>query len=140
MENTKTTSIILVLICTLFTSAAQVLYKAGANNLDFQNWMTLFTNWQIGLGILLYGIAAVLLIFAFKHGELSVIFPMISTSYIWVSLLAVYYFGESFTTVRIVGIIVIILGVTLIGVGGKQHSQKRKISLNHVKRGADNAN
>lgn len=119
MNKTSSTAIILVIICTIFTSIAQLLYKSGANKLNFSDLKSILTNYEIGIGIILYGIAAILLIYAFKFGELSVIFPMIATSYVWVSLLAWYYFHETISSLRIVGIVVIILGVAFLGIGGK---------------------
>lgn len=123
MSKTSSTAIILVIVCTIFTSLAQVLYKSGANKLNFNDFNSILTNYEIGIGIILYGIAAILLIYAFKFGELSVIFPMIATSYIWVSLLAWHYFDEVFSPLRIAGIAIIIIGVTMLGIGGKQKQQ-----------------
>ena len=120
MNKTSSTAIILVIICTLFTSTAQVLYKVGANKLDFNDYNSLLTNYYLGGGIILYGIAAILLIYSFKYGELSVVFPMIATSYIWVSIMSIYFFNEAFTLVRGIGIATVIIGVTFIGIGGKQ--------------------
>ncbi len=124
MSKTSSTAIILVIICTLFTSVAQLLYKSGANKLNFSDIRSILTNYEIGFGIILYGIAAILLIYAFKFSELSVIFPMIATSYVWVTLLAWYYFDEVISSLRVIGIIVIIIGVAMLGIGGntEKHS------------------
>lgn len=114
---TKLSSIILVLICTLFTSIGQVFYKFGANKLTL-NFMAIITNYELIIGLILYGASALLLLIALKNGELSVLYPVIATSYIWVAILSSIYFNEIINTYKIIGIFFIILGVTCVGIGG----------------------
>jgi drug/metabolite transporter (DMT)-like permease len=111
----KRTSIFLMLFCTVLTSIAQVFLKKGAMLLPL-----LFTNWQLAIGCFLYGLAAVIFIVALKGGELSVLYPIIATSYIWVSLLSGYYFNETITLLKWLGILSIVVGVSLIGRGSNQ--------------------
>ncbi len=118
----------LVLFCTLLTSAAQIFYKLGANRLEFNFIslndfiMSLVTNYPLMAGFFIYGIGAVLLITALKGGELSVLYPIIATSYIWVSFLSVRFFNESINIYRWIGIITIIFGISFIGLGSKKNS------------------
>ena len=117
---TKLSAVFLVLFCTLLTSVGQVFFKLAA---DFQG--PLFGNYFILVGFLLFGSAGILLVFAFKHGELSILYPLIAASYILVSILSVYVFNESMTLFKWLGIFVIIIGITLLGIGGSsrwQHS------------------
>ena len=112
MEINKRTSVFLMLFCTLLTSIAQVFLKKGAMLLP-----SFFTNWQLLIGCILYGTAAVIFIIALKGGELSVLYPIIATSYVWVSLLSGYYFNETITLLKWLGILSIVVGVSLIGRG-----------------------
>lgn len=116
---TRISSIILVLICTIFTSIGQVFYKFGANKLTL-NFMAILTNYELIIGLILYGTSALLLIIALKNGELSVLYPIIATSYIWVSILSSIFFLEIINIYKIIGIIFIIVGVTCVGIGGKK--------------------
>jgi uncharacterized membrane protein len=116
---TKISSIILVLICTILISIGQLFYKFGANKLVL-NFIQIITNYQLILGLLLYGISALLLIIALKHGELSVLYPIIATSYIWVAILSSIYLNELINTFKIIGISLIFLGVTSVGIGGNK--------------------
>ena len=111
----------LVLFCTLLTSAAQIFYKFGADKLEI-NFISLITNYYLIAGLFLYGIGAVLLITALKGGELSVLYPVIATSYIWVSFLSVRFFNDSINIYRWAGIITIIFGISFIGLGSKKDS------------------
>jgi len=116
---TKSWAIGLVFMCTLITSTAQILYKLGANRLSLDIF-SLLTNVPLFLGIFLYLVAAVILLLALKHGELSVLYPIVATSYIWVSLLSSYFFKEVINTYKWIGIFFIIIGVTLIGIGSRK--------------------
>ncbi len=115
----KTTwwAVTLVVLTTILTSAAQVLYKLGAAQLPI-----ILTNWPLILGLFLYAVGAVMLISAFKGGDVSVLFPIIATSYIWVALLSWHYFSEALTLFKLLGISAIVLGVMLVGIGSKQQS------------------
>jgi len=114
MGKTKPIAIILVLICTALISVAQIFYKIAANNLMF-DFYSIITNYYIYAGLFVYGIAVVLLILALKNGELSVIYPMISTSYIWVTILSFLVFSESITLFKGLGVFSIMIGVSFIG-------------------------
>lgn len=66
------------------------------------------------LAILLYGISTVMFIVALKFEKLTILYPLISTSYIWTSILAIYFLGERMSIAKWIGIAFIILGVALI--------------------------
>ena len=78
---------------------------------------TLIHNYNVLIGAFLYGIGTILFIPALKHGELSVLYPFVSTSYIWVSILSMSFLGEKMNREKWLGIALIIVGVTLIGLG-----------------------
>ncbi len=97
-----------IIIATLFTSAAQILYKFGINKGSLLNLYLIS-------GILLYVVAAIIVIIAFRQGKVSVLYPVFATSYIWVILLSSYFFHEAVGQIKFLGIAVIIAGVVLIG-------------------------
>ncbi|KHO45485.1 MAG: hypothetical protein QS98_C0010G0011 [archaeon GW2011_AR3] len=68
-------------------------------------------------GVLIYGIATLIFIPALKGSDLSVIYPLVATSYIWVSLISVKFLGEKMNLYKWLGILVIIAGVAFIGYG-----------------------
>jgi len=117
---TKLWAIALMIPCTLFTSTGQILYKIGAESLSFEISSIIF-NVPLIMGLLSYGIGLILLIIAFKGGELSVLYPIIATGYIWVSLASSFLFETDHMTVgKWIGVITIIVGVSLIGWGAKK--------------------
>ena len=104
---------LLVVLCTLLTSTAQVLYKFGADKLEL-SFHGVITNYYILSGLLLYGIGAIMLVTALKHGELTVLYPIIATSYIWVALMSWYFFNESMNYLKWIGIFTIVVGIIFI--------------------------
>ena len=117
---TKPWAIALVIFFTFITSAAQILYKMAAQQLSF-NFIALITNLPLILGGILYIISAVLMIIAFKGGEISVLYPIIALSYIWVSIASPRFFPQdSMNQIKWFGILFIIGGVTFIGIGSQK--------------------
>ena len=115
---TKPWAVLLMVLTTLFTSTAQVLYKFAVKHLVL-TLPGLLTNYYLIAGLACYGIGAVLMITALKGGELSVLYPIVATSYIWVGFLSAYFFNEALNTLRWLGIVSIVFGVAFIGIGSK---------------------
>lgn len=113
-RKTSHTAILLVLISSVFTAIGQVFLKTGVDTIT--TLVSAF-NFFLIIGFILYGAALVLLLKAYKHGELSVLYPVIALSYVWVVLLSNLLLGESLNLWKIFGVAVIFVGVTLIGIG-----------------------
>ena len=128
MKKKTKISILLMFIATLFISAAQIMFKTAALNMQFEI-LTIFSELHklfipsflvpVILGFILYGISAILVTFALKNGELSVLYPILATSFIWVMIIAFLIFNESVALINIIGIISIIAGISAIGYGAK---------------------
>ena len=108
----------LIILCTLFTSVAQVFFKLGSEKLVF-DFIKIITNYHLIIGVILYAVGAVLLLLSLKIGDLSVIYPIIATSYIWVSILSFFMFNESITLFKSLGVMSIIGGVAFLSLNGK---------------------
>jgi drug/metabolite transporter (DMT)-like permease len=115
---TKTFAIIMMILCTILTSFAQVFYKKASGSLSF-NLLELIINYNLIIGLIMYAVAAVIMIIAFKFGEVTVLYPIVTLSYVWVSLLSVYFFNEVMTFYKWLGVLVIIIGIIFIAFGGK---------------------
>ncbi len=115
---TKLWAILLMVLCTIFTSSAQILYKMGVDKSSF-DIISLMTNWQVIFGMILYGVGAVLVIIALRGGEVTVLYPIITSSYIWVSLASIYFFGEKMNLFKWIGIFLIVAGIVIITLGQK---------------------
>ena len=71
----------------------------------------------LALGLVLYAAGALIMIYAYRFGKLSVLQPMLALSYVLAIFIAVLLLGEHLSIVRVAGIAVIIIGVFLIGGG-----------------------
>ena len=64
--------------------------------------------------------AVVLIVVAFKDGELSVLYPILSLSYLWVTVLSFFVFHDTLNADKLIGVAVIICGVAVLGRGAKK--------------------
>ena len=110
-------SVALVFGCTLFGAAAQILIKSGANTLTSSNPLAMITNLPLMAGYSLYGISTVMLVLALRDGELSILYPVISLTYVWVTFLSLLLFKESMNPYKLLGVLIIVLGVAILGRG-----------------------
>jgi|TARA_B100002003_G_C14133005_1_gene544911 uncharacterized membrane protein len=106
----------LVILATFVGAFGPILLKkASAKKLS--RISALMKNYHLFGGVSLYAIGTMLFIPALKGGDLSILYPFVSLSYIWVALLSVKFLGEKMNKYKWLGIIFIILGVTFIGIG-----------------------
>jgi len=110
---TELIAICIVVIATFFGAFGSLFLKKGAKHFSLHP-IKLVKNKQLIIGVLLYGLSSVLFIPALKFGELSIIYPITSLSYIWVALISVKYLNEKMNKYKWIGIFFIILGVVLI--------------------------
>ena len=94
--------------------------KTGANKLAHPTLWQMATNIPLMAGYSLYGISTLLLILALRKAQLSVLYPIISLTYVWVTILSVMIFGDSMNIFKVTGLAVIIGGVSVLGLGGKK--------------------
>jgi multidrug transporter EmrE-like cation transporter len=115
-------AIFIVLACTLLVAIGQYLIKLGANRLSHAGLMAtaigIFTIPQLFAGYCLYGVFTVMFVWALRHGELSILYPLIALGYVWVTITAVVAFHETMNPLKLVGLLIIILGVAVLGYGG----------------------
>ena len=64
-------------------------------------------------------IFAVLMVYALRHGELSILYPLIALGYVWVAILSVLVFHETMNAMKLAGIAIIVAGVAVLGWGGR---------------------
>ena len=113
-------SLILVSLCTILGAAAQIMMKKGADP-SIQGMIPtvirIFTNLNLFVGYALYGVSAVLLVLALRKGQLSMLYPVIALTFVWVAILSVLIFHEQLSILRIAGITTVVAGVALLGLG-----------------------
>jgi drug/metabolite transporter (DMT)-like permease len=121
-------SLLLVLMCTVFGVMAQYLIKSStAYGITAPGgglaWMALLTNYALWAGLACYGVSTVLLVLALRDGALSLLYPVISLTYVWVILLSYFVFHEALNAWKLAGVVMICAGVTLLGIEGRGQRQ-----------------
>ena len=108
----------LVFGCTVLGAAAQILMKTGANHMAHHGIAASLTNLALLGGYALYGISTLLLVLALRDGELSLLYPVIALTYVWVTILSFVIFHDRVNPFKITGIVIIVIGVAILGRGG----------------------
>ena len=115
---------LIVVFCTFIGAAAQVCIKFGANHLAHPGFIGaivgILTNPMLFSGYALYGLFTVCLIFALREAELSILYPIIALTYVWVAILSVIIFHEAMNGMKMAGIVTIVGGVGILGRGTKR--------------------
>ena len=105
---------LLVLFASVVGSFGAVFLKLGAVRLT--GLMSLL-NWRLALGVGLYLGSSVFYGLGIRHGQLSVLFPMVAVGYIWTLLWSRLFFHERFTRSKVLGLGLVLAGVVLVGLG-----------------------
>jgi drug/metabolite transporter (DMT)-like permease len=116
---TRRRMVLMVAGATLLSAAAQILMKIGMNHFRL-DLLAVLTNLPLIAGYALYGLFTVLMVAALREGELSLLYPIISLSYVWVTVLSYFIFHDTLNPLKLVGIAGIMAGVAMLGRGDKQ--------------------
>jgi multidrug transporter EmrE-like cation transporter len=106
----------LVLFATTMGALGPVYLKKASVNISF-NLRSILTNKELIIGLSFYALGTILFIPALKGGELSVLYPFVALGYVWVSLLSIKLLNEKMNIIKWLGITLILIGITLIGLG-----------------------
>jgi multidrug transporter EmrE-like cation transporter len=113
---TPLSSMLLVLVASIFGSFGAVFLKMGAEKLK-KSLLNIFT-WQAALGVALFLLSSVFFVMGIKHGELSVLYPMVSLGYVWTLLWSKLFFNEPVTKQKFVALGMILTGIFFIAALG----------------------
>jgi multidrug transporter EmrE-like cation transporter len=113
---TPISSIGLVLVASFIGSFGAVFLKSGAVRLCFR-WDSLLLNWRLATGVFAFVLSSAFFVAGVRHGELSVLYPMVSLGYVWTLLWSRLFFGEPFTRNKFIGLAMILTGILCLGIG-----------------------
>lgn len=111
--NTPFSSMVWVTVGSFIGSLGAVGLKAGANHLEF-NIPSLLKNWKLAAGLGLYLVSTVFFVKGISHGEISVLFPLVSLGYVWTTIWSKLFFDEAMTRVKLTGLGLILAGCALL--------------------------
>lgn len=118
------THFFLILLNTLILVSGQFLWKIGMMKQEpsfssVGKIIKLLFSPYILSGLTLYGFATVLWLFILTRVPLSVAYPVQSLAYIFAVFGAYFIFNEPLGWTKIAGVLLIMVGVSLIGFGGQ---------------------
>jgi len=113
-----------LVISTLFAAAGQVMWRLGMKSVgtfesyDLNTLLHVFTNWQVDLGLVLYGLSTLFWLSALSKKDLSYVYPFVAGTYLLVLLLSYFVLKENFGLERVVGAALVLTGLVIIVRGG----------------------
>ncbi|MBI2143993.1 EamA family transporter [Candidatus Woesearchaeota archaeon] len=80
----------------------------------FKLAVSMLRNTNLMIGVFLYAAPTPIYLWALKNAPLSIVYPINSLAYVWVSLLSVKFLGEKMNKYKLIGVACIVLGVSLL--------------------------
>jgi len=105
--------LLLTALSAFIGSIGQLEFKRGADNLQFDIKL-LLTNYHLIIAIAVYCVSTVLYVYALNKEQLSILYPIVATSYIWTLIFSKIFLKEPVGLTSWTGVFFILLGVTLI--------------------------
>lgn len=115
-------NLLLIIVSVLLNAFAQLFIRKGmlligSLNLNLQNLIALcfkiLTNVFLLSGMICYAVSILLWMVVLSRVNVSIAYPLLSIGYIVTAIMAYFLFGEALTLQKIVGIVVICIGVWL---------------------------
>ena len=111
-QNSQFVPIVLNFLAAAVSAWGQYLYKIGSAKIGAE---PLYKNYHIFLGIFLFTLVMVLFLAAFKlGGRLSVTYPVYASTFLWGSLIGIYFDKEPWNYGQALGVLFILLGIGLV--------------------------
>ena len=121
MEN-KNKAVLLALLASFLISAGQIFLKFAAPELH-ENPIT-WIDFYFITAIIIFIMVFFVLCNAFSYGKLSILYPILSASYIFTFVFAWIFLEEEIGLLKWLGILVIVTGILLIQRNGKNSIRK----------------
>jgi drug/metabolite transporter (DMT)-like permease len=109
----------MLLVALALGAAGQLLMKKGLNLIgQIGDVGTLFkacVHPLVLAGLGFYVVSSMLYLVLMSRMHLSVLYPMVALNYVFITLLSWYFFDDHVNAQRLLGLAVIIMGVTIVG-------------------------
>jgi multidrug transporter EmrE-like cation transporter len=117
MTATPISSMLFILAASVIGSFGAVFLKLGSGKLANGFWHIL--NPQLAAGVVLYLGSSYFFVMGIRHGQLSVLYPMVSLGNVWTLFWSRLFFKEAFTAQKFAALGLILLGVFFVGLGSR---------------------
>ena len=117
-------SFLLIVVSSILGVSGQIFLKLGVESrgairlsdpaVIFQSVIQVFTAPFIWVGLACYGLATVVWIIVLSRLDVSLAYPLIALNFVLVPILGWFFLGEQIPSGRWIGVMVILVGVTII--------------------------
>jgi drug/metabolite transporter (DMT)-like permease len=124
-KGARTVLIGMILLSVTLAAVAQVTLKSGVNHvtedtggalkIDADSLKALAGSPIVWLGLVLFGLSAIVWLVVLSRATLSFAYPFASLSYVLILVLGHFVLDEQVTSLRVAGVTLIIAGVVLVG-------------------------
>lgn len=109
----KLIPILVVAGCSILGAIGQICFKMGSETFTPSRPLT-FLSLKMIAGLVCYGLASIIFILMLRQANLTILYPIIALSYVWVAIMATWFLHEPFSTYKWAGIALILAGVFVI--------------------------
>lgn len=103
----------LVIVSTFLGAFGGFYLKKGSSAFN-RNILLQLKNVKLLIGLFLYGLSSIFFIYGLRFEKLSLLYPITSLTYLWVSFLSIKFLNERMDACKVIGMTLIIIGVLLI--------------------------
>lgn len=121
------TTVAILLTAVALATTGQLLLKAGMNRVGAIDLgavggllalaAKVMTTWQVLAGLVMFGLSAVFWLVTLSRVPLSTAYPVVSLSYVLILVFSVLALGERPTLLVWAGALLIMIGISFIGIG-----------------------
>ncbi|MGH7885805.1 MAG: EamA family transporter [Thermodesulfobacteriota bacterium] len=102
-----------MLLTALFSAIGQIFFKYGSDYVGSSIFSWIF-NYYLIIGLMIHAVGFYFMISAFKQANLSLIYPVLATSYIWVAIFSSILLKEKIQFIQWFGMMAIVAGIFMI--------------------------
>ena len=104
-----------ITVGTFIGSFGALFLKIGAGHLT--NLVSVFKNWRLALGVILYLLSSVFYLVGVSKGDLTALQPMVALGSVWTLLWSKLILGEPITRTKMAAVAIILAGCLVLGLG-----------------------
>lgn len=107
--------VLIAVISTLLGATGALCFKKGSTKFRL-TIPGIIKNKFFVVGLFLYALATILILFTYKTADLSFVYPLVSLSYVWVAIFSRLFLKEKLNKFKWLGILLIVMGIALINI------------------------
>lgn len=106
----------ITVVAALLAAFAQYFFKKSLPSFRFnaREIISLLRRRMVLLGLLIYFVGLGIYLVALYHGQLSFVYPVFASAFVFTLLISRYMLGEKIGTARALGVVLVVVGIAVI--------------------------